>query len=337
MYYIHLDSKDIRENLAAEQYVLNSLSFDEPLVLFYIQSPCVIIGRNQNAFAEINRTYAREKNITVTRRQSGGGAVYDDLGNVSFSFIMNAAGNNFGDFKHFTQPIIDALHRMGAATAAMNGRNDLFIDDKKFSGNAMYKKGTKMYMHGTLMFDVNLQEMETVLQVSEKKLESKGTKSVRSHVTNIKPYLNKKYQKITTEAFRDQLTLQLFSAAELGDIQDRKYELTAFDYQEINKLVEEVYGNNQWIYGEAPEFSLQKEKKFPSGLLDIRLSIDKGKIKSIRIYGDYFSQKDSRDVEALLTGADYDDKSIEKVLANISMEEYFSGISKETFIRLLLD
>lgn len=114
MRYVIMQSRDIRENLATEDYLLNTLSFEEPLVLFYIQEPCVILGRNQNAYEEIDLAYAREKGIVITRRLSGGGAVYDDLGNVSFSFVVQEGHQAFGDFKAFTKPIIEALHKMGA-------------------------------------------------------------------------------------------------------------------------------------------------------------------------------------------------------------------------------
>lgn len=337
MYYVLLESRDIRENLAVEQYLLNRLDFDEPLVLFYIQKPCVIIGRNQNALAEIDMAYAEKKNITITRRQSGGGAVYDDLGNVSFSFVMNAAGKNFGDFKSLTQPILTALHKMGAEGAQMNGRNDLFIDGKKFSGNAMYKKGKKMYMHGTLMFDVDLAEMTKVLNVSKIKIESKATQSVRSHVTNLKPYLDHTYQGLTIEAFRDQLLLQLFDASDLEEIQGNQYQLTPSDNQAIQRLVQEVYGNEQWIYGEAPKFTIQKEKKFPGGVVQIGLSIEKGAIVQLKIYGDYFSQRDTKDIEGLLIGRMYTQTSVEQALAEVNFDEYFTNISREAFVHLLMD
>ena len=203
MRYVIMQSRDIRENLATEDYLLNTLSFEEPLVLFYIQEPCVILGRNQNAYEEIDLAYAREKGIVITRRLSGGGAVYDDLGNVSFSFVVQEGHQAFGDFKAFTKPIIEALHKMGATGAEISGRNDLLIDGKKFSGNAMYTKKGKMYTHGTLMYDVDLAEVQRVLTVSKKKIESKGTKSVRGRVTNLRPYLDEKGKIIELTIYGD--------------------------------------------------------------------------------------------------------------------------------------
>ena len=203
-------SQDIRDNLATEQYLMNNVEFDEPLVLFYIQKPCIIVGRHQNTLEEINSDYVNENNITVTRRISGGGAVYDDLGNISFSFVVNSNNDNFGNFKKLTKPIIDALKDMGATTAEVSGRNDLMVDGKKFSGNAMYTKNGKMFSHGTLAYDVDLSVLSKALNVPKDKMESKGIKSVKSRVTNVEPYLKPEFQSLSTEQFRDRLIMELF-------------------------------------------------------------------------------------------------------------------------------
>ena len=337
MRYVVMQSRDIRENLATEDYLLNTLSFEEPLVLFYIQKPCVILGRNQNAYEEIDLAYAREKGIVITRRLSGGGAVYDDLGNVSFSFVVQEGHQAFEDFKAFTKPIIEALHKMGATGAEISGRNDLLIDGKKFSGNAMYTKKGKMYTHGTLMYDVDLAEVQRVLTVSKKKIESKGTKSVRGRVTNLRPYLDEKYQKLTIEEFRNRLLMELFDVESLTEIAEKEYVLTKADQQEIRKLVAEVYGNEAWIFGEAPKFTIKKEEKFKGGIVDARLTVEKGKIIELTIYGDYFAKKETAEIVAALLGVDYQYSSIWQALAAFNFEDYFVNITKEEFVHLLVD
>lgn len=337
MYYVIMPSQDIRRNLATEQYLLNQRTFDEPLVLFYIQKPCVIVGRNQNVRAEVDLKYAKEHQVMITRRLSGGGAVYDDLGNLSFSFVVNADHASFGNFKLFTQPIIEALHEMGATGAEVSGRNDLMIDGKKFSGNAMYTKNKKMYSHGTLMLDVDLDEVSRVLTVSEKKLASKGTKSVRSRVTNLKPYLAKEYQDITTEAFRDKLLLHLFSADTMEAIQTHEYKLTQADEQAIDQLVADIYANDAWIFGEEPKYTIKREEKFKGGLIEANISVEKDRIKAITIYGDYFSQKDTQEVADLLIGCKYAPEAIKQVLAPIRIDDYFANVTKEEFVQLLVD
>ncbi|MBA1393184.1 lipoate--protein ligase family protein, partial [Lactobacillus sp. XV13L] len=133
MYYFIMPSRDIRDNLATEQYLTESKDFDAPLVLFYIQKPCIIVGRNQNTVEELNNEYVRAHNITVTRRVSGGGGIYDDLGNLCFSFVIDAHNEQFGNFQQIVQPIVSALHRLGATEAKVSGRNDITINGKKFS------------------------------------------------------------------------------------------------------------------------------------------------------------------------------------------------------------
>lgn len=337
MYYVIMPSQDIRRNLATEHYLLNQRTFDEPLVLFYIQKPCVIVGRNQNVRAEVDLNYAKEHHITITRRLSGGGAVYDDLGNLSFSFVVNADHESFGNFKLFTQPILDALHSMGAVNAKISGRNDLLIDGKKFSGNAMYTKNKKMYSHGTLMLDVDLDEVSRVLTVSEKKLASKGTKSVRSRVTNLKPYLDKEYQGISTEAFRDRVLLQLFNAKKMEAIRTQEYQLTQEDEQAIDQLVLDIYGNDAWVFGEEPKYTIKREEKFKGGVIEANISVEKGKISTITIYGDYFSQKETKEIEDLLIGCKYDKEAIKHVLAEITVSDYFNNVSKDEFVQLLVE
>ncbi|MEO2720431.1 lipoate--protein ligase, partial [Enterococcus faecium] len=153
MIFVPNENHDPRINLAIEQYLLQEMPLDEPILLFYINEPSIIIGRNQNTIEEINRDYVEEHGIHVVRRLSGGGAVYHDFGNLNFSFIMPDDGDSFRDFAKVTQPIIQALHELGVAGAELKGRNDLVIDGMKFSGNAMYATNGRMFAHGTIMFD----------------------------------------------------------------------------------------------------------------------------------------------------------------------------------------
>ncbi|WP_125768133.1 lipoate--protein ligase [Companilactobacillus furfuricola] len=337
MYFYRMRSTDIRDNLATEQYLMNNVEFDEPLVLFYIQKPCIIVGRHQNTLEEINLDYVKEHNITVTRRISGGGAVYDDLGNISFSFVVNSDNDNFGDFKKLTKPIIDALKDMGATTATVSGRNDLMVDGKKFSGNAMYTKNGKMFSHGTLAYDVDLTVLSKALNVPKDKIASKGIKSVKSRVTNVKPYLKPEYQSLTTEQFRDRLVLELFHARSMDEISDKEYQLTEQDKQAIQKLNDDYYYNWDWIYGKSPDFTVKNRKHFQMGTIDVRYQVSSGKIKDLEIYGDYFGKKDSNEIKQNLLGMDYDPATIRSVLDQYDLDQYFSGINHDDLIKLFTD
>ncbi|WP_056979659.1 lipoate--protein ligase [Companilactobacillus nodensis] len=334
MYYVVMKDRDIRDNLATEQYLMNNVEFDEPLVLFYIEGPCIIVGRNQNTMEEINPDYIKDNNITVTRRLSGGGAVYQDLGNLCFSFMVDSDDKNFGDFKSFTQPIIDALHQMGATTAEVSGRNDLLVDGKKFSGNAMYSRNGKTFSHGTLSLDVDLDVLTKALHVQKDKIASKGIKSIRSRVTNVRPYLAPEYQNLTTEQFRDKLLLELFHANSLDEIKGHEYVVTPEDQKEIDKIKEKYYYNWDWVYGKSPEFTAKQRKHFDMGTVDVRYNVSDGKIKDAQIYGDYFGMKDVTDIKSKLIGTKFDRDDILAVLDKFNLDDYFKGIPQTELLNL---
>lgn len=335
MYYVIMKSHDIRRNLATEQYLMNNKQFDEPLLLFYYEEPCVIVGRNQNTQEELNQDYVDAHHIVVTRRLSGGGAVYQDLGNLCFSFVVDANSEEFGDFKSFTQPIVDALHQMGATTAEVSGRNDMLVDGKKFSGSAMYTRDGKTFSHGTLMLDVDQSVLPEVLKVPADKLASKGIQSVRSRVTNLRPYLAPEYQQLTVPEFRDILLLRLFGANDLSAIKDREYQVTAEDQAAIDQLYQDIYSNWDWVYGKSPAFTLKKRQHFTMGTIDARLTVTGGKITAIKFYGDFFGAKDVAELQAALIGVQYDHEHVAQALAAFDLNAYFTGIDAEALTNLL--
>jgi len=193
MIYIINDSQDPYYNLASEEYVMNSFNEDEKYLMLWQNRPSIIIGKHQNTIEEINREFVQANNIAIVRRLSGGGAVYHDLGNLNFTFIVKVPNTSLEfDFKKFTEPVVAALNQM-EIPAEFNSRNDLSIEGKKISGNAQYIRKGKCLHHGTLLFNTNLDQLVMALRVSSDKIESKGIKSIRSRVTNIYPYLKKPY------------------------------------------------------------------------------------------------------------------------------------------------
>lgn len=335
MKYVVMQSHDIRENLATEQYLMNNKEFNEPLVLFYIEGPCIIVGRNQNTLEEINHDYVKENNIVVTRRLSGGGAVYQDIGNLCFSFVVNSDDSNFGDFASFTQPIIKALQKMGAKSAEVSGRNDLLVDGKKFSGNAMYAKNGKTFSHGTISYNVDLDVLTKALHVNEDKIKSKGIKSIRSRVTNLTPYLDPEYQGLSTEKFRDMLLPKLFNKNTIDEIKDNEYIVTKEDQLEINKLLDKYYKNWDWVYGKSPKFTVKQRKHFDMGTIDVRLNIEKGTIEEATIFGDFFGSRDVTDIENALNGTKFENEDVEAVLDKFNLDDYFKGIDKKDILELV--
>ena len=171
-------------NLALDEYAMKHIEVDEDFFFLWQNEPSVIIGKNQNTLEEINQQFIEENNIHVARRVSGGGAVYHDFGNLNFTFIINVDDPGQVNYKKYVQPIIDALKVMGV-TAEASGRNDILIDGLKISGNAQRLANGKLMHHGTLIYDVNIEDMVAALNVSGDKIISKGAKSVRSRVTTI--------------------------------------------------------------------------------------------------------------------------------------------------------
>ncbi|MFR2835272.1 lipoate--protein ligase, partial [Enterococcus sp.] len=290
MLFVPNENNDPRINLAIEIFLLQEMKVDEPILLFYINEPSIIIGRNQNTIEEINKDYVDAHGIHVVRRFSGGGAVYHDFGNLNFSFIMPDDGNSFRDFEKLTKPIVQALHEMGVEGAQLKGRNDLVIDDMKFSGNAMYATNGRMFAHGTIMFDSDINEVVNALKVRKDKIESKGIKSIRSRVTNIKPFLPKDKQDMTTEAFREEILLKIFGVDSVDQV--KTYTLTEEDWVKINEISDKYYRNWDWNYGKSPAFDIERRKRFPIGSIEVRFNVQEGKITEAKIYGDFFGLGD---------------------------------------------
>lgn len=334
MRYLASSSHDIRTNLAIETYLMTHADLTEPILYFYINSPCIIVGRYQNVVAEINQDYVKQQHIILTRRTSGGGAVYDDLGNVSFSFITKDDGDGFGNFKRFTAPVLNALHAMGATGATMSGRNDLLIDGKKFSGNAMHVENGRMFSHGTLMYDVDQSQIAKALTVPKDKLASKGIKSVHSRVTNLKPYMAPEYQQLTIEEFRDTLAREILGVTDLK--QAKTYQLDDEARAGIAELNQQYFKNWDWIYGQSPAFTIKQRRHFDAGTVEFQLNVDAGRIKTVTIYGDFFGAQPVDPVIDHLIGVKYERQAIATALASLDLTQYFGNIDRDQLIDLLV-
>ena len=333
MYFVdNGNNYDASLNIALETYLVENRLVDEPILLFYINDPSIIVGRNQNTIEEVNQAYVEEKGIRVVRRMSGGGAVYHDRGNFSFCFIKDDDGS-FRDFASFTQPVIESLHKMGAKGAELKGRNDLLIEDKKFSGNAMYAKNGRMTAHGTILFDADLDEVTKALKPRKEKFESKGIKSVRSRVTNIKPYVSPEYQKLTTEEFRDLLLLEIFGVESRDQVKELK--LTEADWAKVREIQAERFGNWDWNYGQSPAFAIQMSQKFPFGFVDFRFNVEQGVIKEVKVYGDFFGLGDISDVEDALVGVRFEREAVNQVFENLDFNKYFGRVTAEEILSLI--
>lgn len=327
---LFIDNKGItdpRINLAIEEYALKNLDINQTYLLFYINKPSIIIGKNQNTIEEINTEYVEDNGIIVVRRLSGGGAVYHDLGNLNFSFITKDDGDSFHNFRKFTEPVTSALHKLGV-NAELSGRNDIEVEGRKISGNAQFSTKGRMFSHGTLLFNSEVEHVVSALKVKKDKIESKGIKSIRSRVANISEFLT---EEISIEEFRMLLLKNIFE----GEEEINEYVLTDEDWEKIHQLSEERYQNWEWNYGKSPKFNFQHTHRFPVGSIDVRLEVDKGMIDNCKIYGDFFGVGDVFDIEEKLRNIRYEKGEIEIALSDIEIKHYFGNITKEEFINLI--
>ena len=329
MIFIENDGNtDPKLNLALEEYILRNFSKDVDYLLFYINAPSIIIGRNQNTLEEINYGYITANNIHIVRRISGGGAVYHDLGNLNFSFITNHDVTMLNNFKKFTAPVVKVLNDLGL-DAALKGRNDIQVEEKKISGTAQFSTGKRMISHGTLLFDTDLNEVVNALNVKMSKIQSKGHKSVRSRVANISEFL---VETIKIEQFRQLILDGLQKDSQAFEI----YKLSPSEWEAVHQLKAAKYDTWEWNFGQSPKFNIQRSKRFAVGEIDLRIFVERGGvITDFKIYGDFFGKEPVKDIEKLLIGKRYDKAIITEELKDITLLDYFGAIDKQDFIELI--
>jgi len=321
-------NKDPRINLAIEEYLIKNIAPKEEILLFYINKPSIIVGRNQNTIQEINVDYVKEHDIIVVRRLSGGGAVYHDLGNLNFSFIAPNSPGNFHNFRKFTQPVIKVLMKMGVP-AELSGRNDILVDGKKISGNAQYVSGPRMVSHGTLLWDTDLTVVGEALRVKEAKIASKGIKSVRSRVANITEYLPEDHPDIMN--FRQMIIDGVHSEQPLEE-----YVLSETDWEKIHQLSKERYQTWDWNFGKSPAFGIEREMRYGGGTIEVWLDVTRGSIiNEIKFYGDFFGQRDVSELEAALVGSCYEPAAILERLQGLNVSDYFVNLTTAGLLELL--
>lgn len=326
MICIQNNNTDQYFNLAAEEYVLRN--FSENCFMLWRNKPSIIVGKHQNTLAEINHQYVKENKIDVVRRLSGGGAVFHDLGNLNFTFIQNVEEDkNLVDFKKYTTPIIEVLHNLGI-DAKFEGRNDIMIDGKKISGNAEHVFKKRVLHHGTLLFSSKMTDLSQALKVNPLKYQDKGVKSVRSRVTNISDHLDKE---MSVLEFHDEILKYIMKTNSNSKI----YNYTENDISEINKLVKEKYSTWEWNFGYSPKYNFEKLIKTAGGSIEIQMNIEKGVIQNIKIFGDFFNERDISDIEELLVGQNHEENVIREILKGISLNQYFHNVSFDEFVSSL--
>lgn len=314
-------------NQATEEYFLKN--FDENIFMLWQNDATIVVGKHQNTLAEINAEYVKEKGIRVVRRLTGGGAVYHDLGNLNYTFIMGYGAEGAKvDFKKYNQPIIDVLAQLGVE-AHFSGRNDILIEDQKFSGNAehIYHQKQRVLHHGTLLYASEIQDISDALNVNPLKFEGKARKSVRSRVTNISSHLK---EDIGVTKFGERVMqhiTHLYPDA-------LPYELSEVDKIAIQKLADEKYSQWHWNYGYSPKYGLKNGLKTQGGFVEAHLNVEKGLITELEIFGDFFVNLDLDPLLKGLIGKEHQEEKLLGVLLELKSSEYFNNISERELVKV---
>ena len=321
MKYIRNDSTNPYYNLALEEYVLNSYRDDDYLLLWQ-NDRAIVIGKHQNTVEEVNVNQAEELGIKVVRRNTGGGAVFHDLGNLNFSLITDWNSDTLINYDSFLKPIINALLRIGIKADRV-GRNDLVVEGKKVSGNAQCIHNGRILHHGTLLVQSDLTMMSKVLKVGADKISSKGLKSVRSRVANIcefsKEIINVELlkQAIIETFFEDNIVSELI--------------INTAQKAEIEKLTKEKYETWEWNYGYNAVYSYRNAKRFANGKIELNINVKSGIIIQCKIFGDFMALISVEYLENAIVGNRTDRKEIMLALAGLDIHRFY-GITQDELL-----
>lgn len=324
MLIIRRDNTDPYFNIATEEYVLKEIAEDS--FMLWRNEPTIIVGKHQNTLAEINLDYIKQNNIKVVRRLSGGGAVFHDLGNLNFTFTMKSEDENLINFRKYTDPILEVLQKLGI-DAKFEGRNDLTIDGRKFSGNAMHIWKNKVLSHGTLLFSSHMPDLSAALNVDPLKFSDKAVKSVRSRVTNISEHLK---VPMTVMEFAKLIEEHIVSKYPDATF----YELSPKDNARIQEMVQKKYGTWDWNFGYSPKYNLKKVVRTEkAGTIEFDLDVQDGVIKKVWIFGDYFGIRDTDELVKALEGVPHKEEAIQEALSGFNLHDYIVNLEVDAFIK----
>ena len=281
-------SQDPYYNLAVEEHLLNTVEKGCCILYLWQNRSTVVIGKNQNAFAECRTSLLEEEGGTLARRLSGGGAVYHDLGNLNFTFVMPTEEY---DLTRQIDVILAACRKLGVP-AEKSGRNDILAEGRKFSGNAFYRGTRASSHHGTLLVAADLEKLGRYLTPSKAKLEAKGVKSVRSRVANLREFV----PELTVEQLKKALT-EAFS--EVYGLPAAEMPVPGGDAVEA---LRQKNASWDWNYGSRPLCTARAEGRFSWGSAEVLLTVTEGRIASVKVYSDAMDESLAENLEDALRG-----------------------------------
>lgn len=308
-------------NLATEEYFLKSCK--EEIFFLYINEPCIVIGKHQNLLSEINLPFVLENNIKLARRISGGGTVYQDLNNLNFSYLHNCANIEQINFKKFTYPILESLRDMGL-NVEYSDRNDLIIDTKKISGNAMHIFKTRVLSHGTLLFNTDLNQLSASLKNNPQKYFDKSIKSVRSKVTNISDYLS---HPISMNKFSLLLFQKIFVKSANAVLEP----ITDPENESINQILKQKFETWEWIFGYSPKYIFKNNFPLSNQIIEFQMLVEKGIIRNIDSNIDQIENAVYYHAFDVLINAKHDYRQITELLNNDSLIKNHSNFNIDGF------
>ena len=317
---IYNSSTDPCFNLATEEYLLDRED-DRPVFMLWRDAAAVIIGRNQNAYAEVNEPFIRDHNIKVVRRLTGGGAVFHDDGNINYTFIAPDDGTKTLDFAGFTAPIIAALRSIGVK-AELSGRNDIVVDGRKISGSAQCVRNGRVLHHGSILWSADLSHLVGALNVDPEKIASKGIGSVRSRVANLRNLIG---SDMDASGFMEFLFASCASAPRV---------LTEDEVAAISAIRDAKYATWEWNWGKSKSFSIENKKRYPFGSVEIRCDADGGVIGEIEICGDFFGSEDTAALCDALRGVRMENGALTAALSDVG--NFIAGATPEMIAGLIL-
>lgn len=324
MIYVETGSTDVYYNFGLENYFATEKRLPGTVFLFWQTTPTLMVGKYQNVVEEIDQSYAAANGIHLVRRMSGGGTIYTDLGGWQFSFIQHKDAKQI-EFQQYIQPILAALRSMGVE-AVFNGRNDLTIAGRKFSGNAQYRLGDCLVHHGSLLFATDIERMVAATTVDKYKIYSKSIHSVRERVTNIAEHLPRP---MDGQMFKKRMVKEI-----LGP-EGTQYQVTPEDRARAKELAQEKFSGWDNIYGKNPRFNMERTGRFAGGKMQVKLEVVRGIVEETAIYGDFFATVDAAAIEKTLTHCRYEREAVLQALQAGGLEGAVYGISVQEMADLI--